>query len=94
MGYSSRKFTSALQPRPDLTSPTSAWYRLTVQRAILEIDSRGLDVEGIYRIPGKLGLIQQVVQEIEQDEFAFEFDPERHDVHTVAGVLKVSQHHK
>jgi hypothetical protein len=64
---------------------------LTVQRAILEIDSRGLDVEGIYRIPGKLGLIQQVVQEIEQDEFAFEFDPERHDVHTVAGVLKVSQ---
>lgn len=63
---------------------------MTVQRAILEIDSRGLDVEGIYRIPGKLGLIQQVVQEIEQDEFAFEFDPERHDVHTVAGVLKVS----
>lgn len=65
--------------------------RLTVQRAILEIDSRGLDVEGIYRIPGKMALIQQVVQEIEQDEFAFEFDPERHDVHTVAGVLKVSR---
>ncbi|KAK9893436.1 hypothetical protein P389DRAFT_21288 [Cystobasidium minutum MCA 4210] len=62
---------------------------LTVQRAILEIDSRGLDVEGIYRIPGKMALIQQVVQEIEQDEFAFEFDPERHDVHTVAGVLKL-----
>lgn len=37
-----------------------------------------------------MALIQQVVQEIEQDEFAFEFDPERHDVHTVAGVLKVS----
>lgn len=66
---------------------------LTVQRAILEIDSRGLDVEGIYRIPGKLGLIQQVVQAIEQDEFAFEFDPERHDVHTVAGVLKVRIYH-
>lgn len=38
-----------------------------------------------------MALIQQVVQEIEQDEFAFEFDPERHDVHTVAGVLKVSK---
>ena len=62
---------------------------LTVQRAILEIDSRGLDAEGIYRVPGKLGLIQHIVQEIEQDEIMFEFDQEKHDVHTVAGVLKV-----
>ena len=65
-------------------------FSLTVQRAILEIDSRGLDAEGIYRVPGKLGLIQHIVQEIEQDEIMFEFDQEKHDVHTVAGVMKVN----
>jgi hypothetical protein len=72
---------------------TQSVCRLTVQRAILEIDSRGLDTEGIYRIPGKLALIQQVVQSIEQDEITFEFDPDRHDVHSVAGVLKVRHLH-
>ena len=46
-------------------------------------------MEGIYRIPGKMALIQQVVQQIEQDEITFEFDSDNHDVHTVAGVLKV-----
>jgi hypothetical protein len=62
---------------------------LTVQRGILEIESRGIETEGIYRVPGKLGLIQQVVQQIEQDEITFEFSPEQHDIHTVAGVLKL-----
>lgn len=60
-----------------------------MQRAILEIESRGIETEGIYRVPGKLGLIQQVVQQIEQDEITFEFSAEKHDVHTVAGVLKL-----
>lgn len=61
---------------------------LVVSRCIEEIDSHGLDFEGIYRISGKLSITQKLVQRMEKDEENFKFDP-LDDPATVAGVLKL-----
>lgn len=84
-----RIYPCAVSARGELTNLIVRDRRLTVQRAIMEVDARGLEIEGIYRISGKLNAVQQAVQEIEQDEITFEFSPERHDVHTVSAVLRV-----
>ena len=79
-----------------------------VNKAIAEIDARGLDTEGIYvrgrltlplpgqtlnlyaqRIPGRTSTINHLVLEIEKDEAKFEFDPAKHDVFSIAGLLKM-----
>ncbi|GAA5896218.1 hypothetical protein JCM6882_008521 [Rhodosporidiobolus microsporus] len=61
---------------------------LIVQRCITNVDSHGLDNEGIYRVPGKLATIQQIVTRMEKDEEAFSFGP-NDDPPAVAGVLKL-----
>ncbi|GAA5824616.1 hypothetical protein JCM10212_005045 [Sporobolomyces blumeae] len=61
---------------------------LIVQRCIAKIDASGLEVEGIYRVPGKLGTIQQIVHQMEKEEETFRFT-ENDDVSAVAGVLKL-----
>ncbi|KAK4699008.1 hypothetical protein P7C70_g7258, partial [Phenoliferia sp. Uapishka_3] len=61
---------------------------LIVQRCIEQIDETGLDFEGIYRIPGKLATVQQLVHMIEKNEEAFDFNPNEEPT-TVAGVLKL-----
>ncbi|GAA5826228.1 hypothetical protein JCM3770_006114 [Rhodotorula araucariae] len=61
---------------------------LIVQRCIANIEATGLDVEGIYRVPGKLATIQQLVHRMEKEEEAFEFGP-NDDTPAVAGVLKL-----
>ncbi|GAA5836424.1 hypothetical protein JCM11251_007076 [Rhodosporidiobolus azoricus] len=61
---------------------------LIVQRCIANVDSHGLDNEGIYRVPGKLATIQQIVTRMEKDEESFAFGP-NDDSAAVAGVLKL-----
>ena len=41
------------------------------------------------RIPGRSAVISRLVLEVEKDEQAFEFDPQRHDVFSIAGLLKL-----
>lgn len=52
------------------------------------VEAHGLDLEGIYRVPGKLTTIQHIVHRMEKDEESFEFGS-NDDVPAVAGVLKV-----
>ncbi|KAL8280542.1 hypothetical protein RQP46_007190 [Phenoliferia psychrophenolica] len=61
---------------------------LIVQTCVKQIEETGLDCEGIYRIPGKLATVQQLVHAIEKNEDSFQFDP-REEPATVAGVLKL-----
>ncbi|BGP05626.1 hypothetical protein JCM10049v2_001432 [Rhodotorula toruloides] len=61
---------------------------LIVQRCIANVEATGLDQEGIYRVPGKLATIQQIVHRMEKGEEAFEFGP-NDDPPAVAGVLKL-----
>ncbi|GAA5990566.1 hypothetical protein JCM10908_003133 [Rhodotorula pacifica] len=61
---------------------------LIVQRCIGYVEAHGLELEGIYRVPGKLTTIQHIVHRMEKEEEAFEFGP-HDDVPAVAGVLKL-----
>ncbi|BGP18844.1 hypothetical protein JCM10213_003499 [Rhodosporidiobolus nylandii] len=61
---------------------------LIVQRCIAFVDTHGLDLEGIYRVPGKLATIQQIVSRMEKDETLFQFG-QNDDPAAVAGVLKL-----
>ncbi|GAA5979783.1 hypothetical protein JCM11641_002692 [Rhodosporidiobolus odoratus] len=61
---------------------------LVVQRCVEHVDAYGLEMEGIYRVPGKLATIQQIVTRMEKDEPAFHFGP-NDDPPAVAGVLKL-----
>lgn len=68
---------------------TKGLVPLLVRMCIDEIDRNGLKQEGIYRISGKQHSVIQLVHEIEKDEDTFKFDPERHDIYTISGVLKL-----
>ncbi|KAH9811610.1 hypothetical protein DFH28DRAFT_931730 [Melampsora americana] len=69
--------------------PGKGWVPLLVRICIDEIEHRGIKLEGIYRVSGKMQNVTQLVHEIEKDEDAFRFEPERHDPYTIAGVLKL-----
>ncbi|KAJ7042609.1 hypothetical protein C8F04DRAFT_83781 [Mycena alexandri] len=59
-----------------------------VQICIKEIDQRGLESEGIYRVSGRHAVVQSLQHEIERDESKFEFKP-KDDVYAVASLLKL-----
>ncbi|KXN81114.1 Rho GTPase-activating protein 27 [Leucoagaricus sp. SymC.cos] len=60
-----------------------------VRICIAEIDNRGLESEGIYRVSSRRHAIVQAMQhEIERDEAAFEFSP-KDDVYAVSSLLKL-----
>ncbi|KAJ8520565.1 hypothetical protein ONZ45_g2612 [Pleurotus djamor] len=62
-----------------------------VKMCIEEVDQRGLEMEGIYRVSGRLAVVKHLQQEIERDEAAFDFvnrNP-RDDVYAVASLLKL-----
>lgn len=59
-----------------------------VRVCIGEIDKRGLDAEGIYRVSGRHAIVQTLQHEYEKDEVKFEFRP-KDDVYAVASLLKV-----
>ncbi|SCV72588.1 BQ2448_4125 [Microbotryum intermedium] len=61
---------------------------LIVQKCIEAVDHSGLQIEGIYRISGKVVTVQQIIHEIERDEESFVFRPSD-DPAMVGGVLKL-----
>ncbi|KAF8634448.1 hypothetical protein AX15_000895 [Amanita polypyramis BW_CC] len=67
----------------DGTVPTIV--RLCVQ----EIDLRGLECEGIYRVSGRHAVVQALQHDIEKDEPTFEFDHQKDDIYAVASLLKL-----
>ncbi|KAA1119626.1 hypothetical protein PGT21_030415 [Puccinia graminis f. sp. tritici] len=71
------------------SNPGKGSVPLIVRMCIEEIDRNGLKQEGIYRVSGKMHSVIQLVHEIEKDEDTFKFDPERHEIYTISGVLKL-----
>ncbi|OAV90834.1 hypothetical protein PTTG_02184 [Puccinia triticina 1-1 BBBD Race 1] len=71
------------------SNPGKGAVPLIVKMCIEEIDRNGLKQEGIYRVSGKMHSVIQLVHEIEKDEDTFTFDAERHEIYTIAGVLKL-----
>ncbi|KDE08751.1 hypothetical protein MVLG_01205 [Microbotryum lychnidis-dioicae p1A1 Lamole] len=69
------------------TNPTRL-VPLIVQKCIEAVDHSGLQIEGIYRISGKVATVQQIIHEIERDEESFAFRP-NDDPAMVGGVLKL-----
>ncbi|KAF7367212.1 Glucosamine 6-phosphate N-acetyltransferase [Mycena sanguinolenta] len=59
-----------------------------VRICIKEIDERGLESEGIYRVSGRHAVVQALQHEIERDESKFEFKP-KDDIYAVASLLKL-----
>ncbi|KAJ7139686.1 hypothetical protein C8R44DRAFT_309860 [Mycena epipterygia] len=59
-----------------------------VQICINEIDQRGLESEGIYRVSGRHAVVQSMQHEIERDESKFQFRP-KDDIYAVASLLKL-----
>lgn len=62
-----------------------------IRVCIAEIDKRGLDMEGIYRVSGRHAIVQTLQHEYEKDEDKFEFKP-KDDIYAVASLLKVCLH--
>ncbi|KAK0473304.1 hypothetical protein IW261DRAFT_1505427 [Armillaria novae-zelandiae] len=60
-----------------------------VKMCVAEIDSRGSEAEGIYRVSGRHAVVQSLQRDIEKDESAFEFK-QHHDIYAVASLLKAS----
>jgi hypothetical protein len=58
-----------------------------VQICIREVDRRGLEAEGIYRVSGRLAAIQSLKLNLEKDEAAFRFH-QNDDIYAVASLLK------
>ncbi|MBW0530792.1 hypothetical protein O181_070507 [Austropuccinia psidii MF-1] len=71
------------------SNPGKGWIPLLVCMCIDEIEKRGLKLEGIYRVSGKMQSVTSLVHEIEKDEDNFKFDPDRHDIYTISSVLKL-----
>ncbi|KAG5352722.1 hypothetical protein C0989_000875 [Termitomyces sp. Mn162] len=59
-----------------------------VRICIQEIDGRGLESEGIYRVSGRHAIVQTMQHNIEKDEECFEFSY-RDDVYAVSSLLKL-----
>ncbi|KAF8640997.1 hypothetical protein AX17_000642 [Amanita inopinata Kibby_2008] len=60
-----------------------------IRICISQIDMRGLETEGIYRVSGRHAVVQALQHDIEKDESIFEFDHQKDDVYAVASLLKL-----
>ncbi|EIN13461.1 RhoGAP-domain-containing protein [Punctularia strigosozonata HHB-11173 SS5] len=60
-----------------------------VRICLREIEGRGLDAEGIYRVSGRHAIVQELQHKIERNERAFKFNPLTDDVYAVASLLKL-----
>ncbi|KAF9807083.1 hypothetical protein IEO21_08394 [Rhodonia placenta] len=60
-----------------------------VRISIREIERRGLDAEGIYRVSGRHAAVQDLQHKIERNEAAFGFNPAVDDVYAIASLLKM-----
>lgn len=75
----------------DLFNRDGSPVPLVVYQCIQAVDMYGLEVEGIYRIPGTSSHIQEMKAMFDRDASSIDFrNPEafRHDVNSVAGLLK------
>ncbi|KAF8912956.1 hypothetical protein CPB84DRAFT_1820455 [Gymnopilus junonius] len=59
-----------------------------IRICVEEIDKRGLESEGIYRVSGRHAVVQALQHEIERDESAFQFTS-KDDIYAVASLLKL-----
>ncbi|KAF9786030.1 RhoGAP-domain-containing protein [Thelephora terrestris] len=59
-----------------------------VRICIEEVDKRGLDAEGIYRVSGRVSSVNELRHRIEKNEKAFSFYP-TDDIYVVAALLKM-----
>ncbi|KAF9519904.1 hypothetical protein BS47DRAFT_1374940 [Hydnum rufescens UP504] len=60
-----------------------------VLMCIREVEARGMDAEGIYRVSGRHAAVQELTHKIERNERAFQFNPITEDVYAVSGLLKL-----
>ncbi|KAK2461694.1 hypothetical protein APHAL10511_006157 [Amanita phalloides] len=60
-----------------------------VRICIQEIDLRGLECEGIYRVSGRHAIVQALQHDIEKDESEFVFDHQKDDIYAVASLFKL-----
>ncbi|KAI0307495.1 hypothetical protein B0F90DRAFT_1674209 [Multifurca ochricompacta] len=60
----------------------------TLRICIDEIDKRGLDAEGIYRVSGRHANVQELQHKLERSERAFSFNSYTDDIYSVASFLK------
>ncbi|KAG2123602.1 hypothetical protein DEU56DRAFT_829349 [Suillus clintonianus] len=54
-----------------------------------EVDQRGLDAEGIYRVSGRHAIVQDLQHKIERNEASFKFNPLTDDIYAVSSLLKL-----
>lgn len=63
---------------------------LLVQKCIHAVESQGgLQREGIYRVSGRMTKFDALKTEFEKDEEGIQLDEQKHDIFTIASVLKV-----
>ncbi|KAI0344118.1 RhoGAP-domain-containing protein [Trametopsis cervina] len=60
-----------------------------VRLCIKEIEDRGLDAEGIYRVSGRHASVQELQHKIERNESEFAFHAPQDDVYAVSSLLKL-----
>ncbi|KAI9572604.1 hypothetical protein HD554DRAFT_2202498 [Boletus coccyginus] len=60
-----------------------------VRICIQEIDERGLESEGIYRVSGRYAVVQDLQHKIERNEAAFKFNRLTDDVYAASSLLKL-----
>ncbi|PCH33303.1 RhoGAP-domain-containing protein [Wolfiporia cocos MD-104 SS10] len=60
-----------------------------VTMCVREIEKRGLDAEGIYRVSGRHAAVQELQHQIERNEASFAFEPSIDDIYAVASLLKL-----
>ncbi|KAF9229718.1 RhoGAP-domain-containing protein [Gyrodon lividus] len=60
-----------------------------VRICIQEVDERGLEAEGIYRVSGRHAVVQDLQHKIERNEAAFKFNRLTDDVYAVSSLLKL-----
>ncbi|KAK7694250.1 hypothetical protein QCA50_001430 [Cerrena zonata] len=60
-----------------------------VKLCLKEIEERGMDAEGIYRVSGRHAAVQELQHKIERNEAAFQFHAPQDDVYAVASLLKL-----
>ncbi|KZT65545.1 RhoGAP-domain-containing protein [Daedalea quercina L-15889] len=60
-----------------------------VRICVRDIEKRGIECEGIYRVSGKHASVRELQHKIERNEAAFQFNPAVDDVYAVASFLKM-----
>ncbi|KAG9314701.1 hypothetical protein JVU11DRAFT_5510 [Chiua virens] len=60
-----------------------------VKICIQEVDERGLEAEGIYRVSGRHAVVQDLQHKIERNEASFKFNRLTDDIYSVSSLLKL-----